>query len=185
VTQTEEFDLKTLKSVWVSCPYPVVSLGLEKMLGAKTRVYSGQEPLANGDPSSIIICPDEEDVASEVDRLRPLALGAPILVLSLRLDPQFARTALLAGAHGFIHLAMRPAQIVRALSAASKGETVVPKDLLGAFLEEMVSREDPIVLTPRQQEFLELVATSSVSSWDEIVVPRELLEAFLEEAAMT
>jgi hypothetical protein len=64
------------------------------------------------------------------------------------------------------------------------GEVEVPRDLLGFFLAEMVSREDHTELTPDQREFLEVVATSAVNPRDEIVVPRELLEAFLRGAAM-
>ncbi len=155
------------------------------MLGARARVYSGRKPPANEAPSGIIYYPKgEEDVASEVRRLRALVPGVPILVLGLRVEPQLAQTALLVGADGFIHLGMQPAQIIRALLTASKGETLVPRDLLEAFLQEMSARADLTVLTPHQREFLELVAASA-SYNDEIVVSRELLKAFLREAAIT
>lgn len=181
--QTEKFGRETLKSVWISGCYPAITLRLEKTLEAKTRVYRGRRPPANESPSSIIFCPSGEDIASEVRYLRDLAQDATILVLGFCVDTQLARTALLAGAHGFIHLGMRPPQIVHTISKTSKDEAVVSRDLLEAFLEGVISREISPVLTPRQREFLELVAVSTPLD-GEIVVPRELLEAFLSEAEM-
>lgn len=183
MAQTEEFELKTLKSVWVSSPYPMVTLGLEKMLGAKVRVYVGQEPPADELPSSVILCTNGEDVVSEVRRLQALAPDAHILVLGLRVGPRLARTALLAGAHGFIHLGMQPVQIVRALSVVSKDKAILPRELLEAFLLEMESRVDLIILTPRQREVLELLAAAATSG-GEVMIPRGLLEAFLTEVAI-
>src|SRR4051794_36194009 len=172
MTQTEEFEFKTLESVWVNCPYPALALGLEKMLEANIRVYSGSEPPpANEAPFCIIFCPDEGDVASAVSYLRAVSPNAPILVLGLHVDTQLARRAILAGAHCFIHIRIQQAQVARALLAASNGGATMDSDLLEAFLAEMVSRED-LVPTPCQREFLELVATLG-SFRDEIVLPRE------------
>jgi len=177
--QTEELEFERLNPIWVSGSYPRIGLELEKMLAIQTRVHNGEEFPSNEAPPLIILCPNKENVTLEVERLRASAPDVPILVLGSHLDEQLARSAYLAGAHGFIHLEMQPAQIVGSLSGASKGETVVPRDLLKVFLEKMVSRRDLIVLTPRQREFLELVATTATFK-DEIVVPRQLLEALLE-----
>jgi hypothetical protein len=181
VSQIEEYDFESPKSAWLTGPYLATSLELDKILGAKTHVYDERKPPANDVPSSIIYYPIGEDVAADVRCLQALAPGAPILVLGFHLEPQLARVALLAGANGFIHRGMQPEQIQRILSAVSEGETVVSRGILDAFLEEMLSRGDLIVLTPRQRDFLELVAGTSMSQ-DEIVVPRELLEAFLIRA---
>ena len=163
-------------------PLSFVALGLKAGLEAADYVYCGQEeeaPLKNA-LSSVIYCPNpEEDVASEVKRLRSVAGNVPLLVLGLSVDPQLAQTALLAGADGFIHLRMPTAQVVCALSAASKGETVIPRDLLEAFLRKEVSRTGPTVLSSGQRRFLEMVAVSASIPGDIISVPRELLEAFL------
>jgi hypothetical protein len=176
---------EALGLVWVKCPFPFIALGLEAGLEAAGYVYCGQEeetPLKNA-PSSVIYCPnqEEEDVASEVKRLRSVAGNVPLLVLGLSVDPQLAQTALLAGADGFIHLGMPTAQVVRALSAAFKGETIIPRDLLEAFLAKEVSRTGPTVLTTGQQRFLEMAAVSASIPGD-IRVPRELLGAFLAGA---
>jgi hypothetical protein len=172
---------EALGLVWVKCPFPFIALGLEAGLEAAGYVYCGQEeaPLKNA-PSSVIYCPNqEEDVVSEVKRLRSVAGNVPLLVLGLSVDPQLAQTALLAGADGFIHLRMPTAQVVRVLSAASKGETIIPRDLLQAFLAKEVSRTGPTVLSSGQRRFLEMVAVSGTIPDDIIRVPKELLGAFL------
>jgi hypothetical protein len=181
VTQPEKLEVPTSSLIWINCPYPAVTFGLERALEAKTRVHSSQEPPVDEAPSAIIFFPSNEDVGSEVKCLRDLAPDASILVLGLHADKELARSALLAGAQGFIHFGMRCTQITCALAAASKGETLVPRDLLEALLVERVSRVDLDFLTPRQLEFLELVVAEATTTKDEIVVPRELFEAFLRE----
>jgi DNA-binding NarL/FixJ family response regulator len=178
VSQIEEHDFGSPKSVWISGPYLATSLELEQTLGVRTHVYEERKTHANDDPSSIIYYPIGEDVAADVRCLQALAPGAPILVLSFVLEPQLARAALFAGVNGFIHRGMQPEQIQRILSAVSEGEIVVSRGILEAFLEEMMSWGDLIDLTPRQSDFLKLVASTSISQ-DEIVIPRELLEAFM------
>ncbi len=155
----KELEVKTLGSVWVVCPYPTVTLGLEKTLEAEARANGGSKSLCPPEaPSSIIYCPNGEDVASEVKRLRTLAPDASLIVFGLRLDAQLAKTAIRAGARGFIHAGMKPAQIVRALSVGAKGETVIPRELLEGLLDKAEPQVDLDGLTPRQREILELVA---------------------------
>jgi len=156
--QLKEFEVETLGPVWVICPYPAVTLGLEKALEAEALTSGGRGSCPPEGPSSIIYCPNGEDVASEVGRLQTLAPDASLLVFGLRLDPQLAKTAIRAGARGFIHAGMKPRQIVRALSVGVKGETVIPRELLEGLLGEAEPQVDLGVLTPRQLEILELVA---------------------------
>jgi DNA-binding NarL/FixJ family response regulator len=179
--QPTEPDAQASGLIWVKCPHPVVALGLEAALRTVGHVYCGEEAPVKSVPSSIIYCPNGEDVGSEVRRLRVLAQDVPVLVLGLGVDPRLALTALLAGARGFIHVGMQPAQIACALSTASKGATVVPRELLEAFLVERESREDR--LADNQREILELIAEAATSA-GEIAFPEELLEAFLVEVVM-
>ncbi|CAA9234489.1 MAG: hypothetical protein AVDCRST_MAG93-1033 [uncultured Chloroflexia bacterium] len=177
--QTEELESKSI-SIWVSGSGQArIALELEQLLGVRTRVYKDGEVSPHGALPHIILCPSEEDVTPEVKRLLASAPDVPLLVLGSRLDEQLARRAFLAGAHGFIHLEMQPAQIGRILSSTSSDETMVPRDLLEVFLYKTVAHADQIIFTPHQREFLELVATTA-SFTDEIVVPRQLLEAFLK-----
>ena len=186
MTQTEKFELKTSNPVWIICPYPTVTLGLAKMMEEEVQVYNGQRLPTEKPPSSIIFYPDEENVVSRVRSLQALAPDALILVLGLCVDPRLARVALLAGACGFIHLGMQPAQIIHALSEASRDKIVMPRELLEAFLVEIESQEDPVILSPSQREILEeiLQLAAETISQNDIVMPRELLEAFLVEVAM-
>jgi DNA-binding NarL/FixJ family response regulator len=177
--QSAKLAAETSGLIWVKCSFPLVGLGLEAKLKAVGYVYCGQEAPVKNAPSSVIYCPnEEEDVISELERLRIVAGNVPILVFGLSNDLRLAQTAFLAGADGFIHRRTQPEQIVRALSAAFVGEALVPRDLLEALLVEKVSRGDVMALTPRQREFLELVVEAATFE-DVIVSPKELLREFL------
>ncbi len=153
----KEFEVKALGRVWVICPYPAIALGLKKALEVEACANGGSGSCSPEGPSCIIYCPNQEDVTSEVKRLRTMAPDASLLVFALRVDPQLAKTAIRAGARGFIHAGMNPSQIFRALSVGAKGETVIPRELLEGLLWEEESRVDLDVLTPRQREILDLV----------------------------
>src|SRR5215210_4674089 len=166
----DNLELEHLKPVWISGSSLEKALELKAMLGNNAQVYVGQEPPRNEKaPSYVIFCPSGESFASEIRWLRAAVPNTSILALGSRLNLRFARTTLLAGGHGFIHLGMQPAQVFRALAAAQEDKTLVPRELLADFLDEMLSQEDVTVLYPRQREFLELI----MASWpiqDEIVV---------------
>jgi DNA-binding NarL/FixJ family response regulator len=154
VTQQEP---KPLGLVWVSCSNSVVASGLQKVLEPYAHVHHGHDPPETSAPSSVICDPNEEDVASEVGRLRGLAPGTPVLVFGRSEDLSLARSSLRAGARGFLHAQMPPQQMVRALSVAAKGEVVLPRNLVKGLVEQ----EPPAdlgELSIRQQEILELVS---------------------------
>ena len=157
IRKTGPTEREPLGLVWVESSYPVLSAGLERTLQAKARIHQGPKPPDEA-PSAVIYCTNGEDVASEVSRLKLWAPDAPILVLGPSVDLPLARSALRAKAQGFLHAAMSPEQVVRALSVALRGEVVVPRELL----RELVKEEPPVdlssVLGPRKREILELVA---------------------------
>jgi hypothetical protein len=166
---------------WVEYPYPLVVLEIEARLEAADRVYYGEEVPVNNAPSCMIYCPKEEDdVASAVECLRSEAGNIPTIVLGSRLDPQLAQRVLLAGAAGIVSLERYPGQGAGFLTAAFEGETAISRAFLEAILAEAESRTGPIVLTPRQRRFLELVTRAPIVA-DHIMVPKELLRAFLVE----
>ena len=144
----------------MECPYPVVTLGLQQTLkAAGYHVRSDREDVVEGEtPSAVIYCPRDEDVVGRIERLRLTFPGAPVLVIGLSAShPALARAALRGGARGFLHLGMEPSQIARAISVASEGETVFPRELVTG----LISEEEPpdlLALTARQREILELVA---------------------------
>jgi hypothetical protein len=173
---------KDLGLIWVSCPCKEAITLVGEALGKRARVYVGEQPPQGENPSSVVFCPKGEGVAQGVRRLRALAPDVPLLLFGLRADPKLARTALLAGAHGFIHLGMQPTQVARALWAATEGETIVSRELLEALLVEMEPRADLRVLSPHQREILERLCVAATFG-GEIAVSRELLETFLVEVA--
>jgi DNA-binding NarL/FixJ family response regulator len=159
IPEPAKHNRKLLGLVWVTCPCPVVAAGLEKTLEAKAHIHRGQEPPVNT-PSLVVLCANgEEDVAPEVRYLQSLAPDSPVLVLGPHAELPLARSALRAGARGFIHAQMPPEQVVRALEVSAKGEHVVPRELLKALMEEKrSSTEDLAELTPQKREILGLVA---------------------------
>jgi DNA-binding NarL/FixJ family response regulator len=153
--------------VWVKSTQRVVSLGLEKALGAGARVHKGLEGPGAEAPSAVIYCPDgpdgqedEEEAAAarEVESIRAQAPNATILVCALAPDLHLARGAIKAGASGLLHIGMPPEQILRALSVALEGEVVLPRELLRLWVDEQRRLEPRIdLLSARHREVLELV----------------------------
>ena len=142
--------------VWINGPYPVVVLGLTRVLEEQMRVHTGQD--APGErPSSIIYCTSGADhLSAGIKHLRELYTDIPVLVFGMRLDLDLAQIALRLGARGFIHAGMTQVQIVRAVTVASEGELVAPRELLMHMLQD-----DPVhlsILTARQREILAYVA---------------------------
>lgn len=145
--------------VWIRCDYPVVSAGMEQVLADDARVHFGEELPEGAAPSCAIICfcPGRlENLSEIIKQTRQAAPETSVLVFTLSIDLPLVRSALQAGARGFLHARMEPDQIVRALRVASKGEIVAPRSLL----ERLITNEEPMdfdALTARQREILELV----------------------------
>jgi DNA-binding NarL/FixJ family response regulator len=156
MSMVSELKPKPLGLVWFRCSSPMVAFGLEKAVEAHAYVYRGHEPPERSSPSLAVYELTEEDVASEVQRVRDLAPRASVLIFAPSLDPSLVRTALRAGARGFLHGGMTPEQILRALSVAAKGKLVVPRELLEDLFTAASTTEFPL-LPHRQQEVLRLV----------------------------
>ncbi len=171
-------------SFWVKYPLPLMVRKIEARLKAAGYTCYGEAlskegASVNGAPSSMIYCPKEDDdVASEVERLRSAAGDVPIVVLGSRLGSQLTQRVLLAGAAGIFDLERYPEQGAGFLTAAFEDESAIPRDFLETMLAKVASRTGPIVLTPEQRQFLELVVEAPVVA-DNIMVPKELLRAFL------
>src|ERR671911_2148409 len=145
---------KPLGLVWVDCPRSVVSAGLVRALEKRATVHQGLKP--PGDvPSCIILCANSHEGLSErVEFYQELSPDAPpVVVFSPQLDLPLARDALQAGASGFVHAEMMPVQLLRALTAAKRGELVAPRELLRHVLTKDQSG-DLAALSVRQREIL-------------------------------
>ena len=162
---TETVRHAPLGLVWVKGAQRVPSLGLEKALGAGSRVHKGHEGPKSEAPSAVICCPDGpvcgeggEAVAREVGEILAQAPDAAVLVFAPTPDLRLARAALKAGAVGLLHAGMPPGQILRALSVALRGEVVLPRGLLRLWVGEQRRPGPGIGLSARQREVLGLVA---------------------------
>jgi DNA-binding NarL/FixJ family response regulator len=146
--------LKPLGVVWVDCPHSLASTGLVRTLEDKARVHQGPEP-PEDIPSCVILCANGHDNLSERVEFygEQSSDSPPVVVFGPQLDLPLARDALQAGASGFIHAEMTPDQLVRAVTVASKGELVAPRELLGYVLREDRSG-DLATLSARQREIL-------------------------------
>jgi DNA-binding NarL/FixJ family response regulator len=156
-TRPTHYEHKPLGLLWVESSYPVLSAGIERTLKAKARIHQGPTPPKEA-PSAVIYCANGGDVASEVRRLKAVAPDVPVLVMGPSVDLPLARSALRAKAGGFLHAAMSPEQVGRALSVALKGEVVLPRELLRELLMEEPPVDLSSTLGPRKREVLELVA---------------------------
>ncbi len=118
---------KPLGTVWISRSHPALSAKLEEALRAEAHIHRGPSPPAGSTLSCIVCCTNgEEDIASEVRRLRALSEDAPVLVFSSQADLQLVREALQAGARGFIHAEMHPENIVFTVRLVSEGDIAFP-----------------------------------------------------------
>jgi hypothetical protein len=149
VVQNKEHEPKmALGLVWVSCPHEEAILLIKEALGAKARVYGGKEPPQGEAPSSVVLCSNCEDVVQGMRRLRIQAPDVAVLVFGSTLEPRLAEEALRMGASGFIHAEMRPDRITLALSLASEGEIIIPRELLGELIGQRLFMKRPRLLDP-------------------------------------
>ena len=151
---------KPLGLVWVVAPsYSIAAAGLKKALEGKADVRIGEESSAAASPSCVVLYAggmEEEACLEGMGRIRELYPGVPLLVLGSHLDLALARATLKNGADGFVHAAMAPAQVQRAVEVVQKGELAAPRQLLGYLLGQNVNPkiED---LSVRGREILEMV----------------------------
>jgi DNA-binding NarL/FixJ family response regulator len=146
--------------VWLRCDYPVVASGLSTVLEGVAEVrFEGPNEAEEGltPYCTVVCCDDGKNLTEKIKNTRETAPEAPVVVVGLLNEAKRAKTALRSGASGFLHVGMTPSQIRRAVCLAGEGETVIPRDLVADLIkeEEVV---DPLVLTPRQREILDIVA---------------------------
>jgi DNA-binding NarL/FixJ family response regulator len=149
--------------VWIKSNASLLSVGLEDILKKRRiLVHRGPQVPHAAAPSVVVYSPlaGENELASEVRKLKELAPEAAIVVFGASAEVSLARAALKAGANGLLHAGMPPERIVRALEKAHEGEEVLPRELLRGLVSEMVAKErgpDLSRLSARKMEILEMV----------------------------
>ena len=176
--------------VWVSClqgGYP--SLIKKALEATGTRVHEGKEPPRGKSPSTVVLCPNGEDGASGMKRVKALTPGIPVLVfLGSPEDLTLAKSVLKEGAHGLLHGGMWPEQVACVLASASQEKIAIPEEILRglAAVEEKSGEEASwVALSARQREIVGLVSkglsdaqVAKRFSLSERTVKRELHAAY-------
>jgi two-component system, NarL family, nitrate/nitrite response regulator NarL len=100
---------------------------------------------------------DGSQVANAVHRD---ALPTRVLILSAFSDSELVYRAIEQGAAGYLPKESRQVEILDAVLACSRGETVIPPALAGGLAEELRRHAAPgrKLLTPREAQVLSLVA---------------------------
>jgi len=105
-------------------------------------------------------------------RLRASGSAVPVLMLTMSHEDEDLRAALRAGAQGYLLKDMEPEDLVPALEAVLRGESVVAAEMVGPLTrivqggagakQEVPRPADPFaLLTPRETEILECMADGS------------------------
>jgi hypothetical protein len=140
---------KYLGLVWISCPYEEeMALSVKEALGENVRVHIGTEPPCGKAPCCVLLCPNGKDVFSQMRRLRSQAPDLPVVVFCQSTELRLVEQALRAGASGFVHAQMRPEKIALALSLASQGEVIIPRELLEELIGQRLFLRRPRLLDP-------------------------------------
>jgi len=104
-----------------------------------------------------------------VERLRAAGIAAPVVMLTMSREDAELGAALRAGAQGYLLKDMEPEELLPALEAVLRGESVVAREMVGSLAgivrDDANARpaeqrpSDPFAeLTPRELEILERVA---------------------------
>jgi len=99
--------------------------------------------------------PGEPSVAA-IPRILQEAPGTQIVVLTMQLEPRFARQALGAGAIAYVLKDAAARELVHAIRLASRGEAYLDPGL--AARVAAAPHSAPAGLTPRENDVLELIA---------------------------
>ena len=96
-----------------------------------------------------------------LEALRKEGRDVPVLFLTMHRDVVYARRALEAGAAGYVLKHAASTELLQGLCAALDGGTFVSPALAGKLFESMragpVTTAQPVRLTPRQREILQLL----------------------------
>lgn len=159
--------------------HAVVRKGIREFLEADERLHVVAEA-ADGDQAYLLTTQHKPDVAVldiqmpgktgiEVTRLlRQSGAARGILILTAYDDEPFVKSALLAGANGYVLKTAEPEELVRAVFDVHEGQTVLDKRISWSQLGRSMTRADVEAallgtderseLSPREIEVLQLAA---------------------------
>jgi DNA-binding NarL/FixJ family response regulator len=165
--------------------------GLEVVGAAR----SGDEALAEArrsEPDVALVDADLslQDGIGTTRQIREQVPGCRVLVLSGGSDEEILERAIEAGAHGFLQKESPLAELITAMRAIHRGETVVPPPLLGPLLHRLISRRREQEeaqqrlsrLTKRERQVLGLLANGAdnESIAQELVISAETARTHIQ-----
>jgi DNA-binding NarL/FixJ family response regulator len=146
---------KNLGLVWINSPYEEeMTLLAKEALGEMVRVHIDTEPPWGEAPCCcVLICPNDDEVVSQMRHLRSQVLDLPVrdlpvVVFCRGKELRLVEQALWAGASGFVYAEMRPEKIALALSLASEGEVFIPRELLVHLIGQRLFLRRPRLFDP-------------------------------------
>lgn len=167
-----EDDINMAIGVWIVDDHEVVRDGLRLFVSSQPEVVvrgsssSGDEVLAHLRVSTDAEKPDVvvldhvtpgTDASAVIQELTGPTIGVAVLVISSFTDSERVRTALRAGASGYLDKSAGPDDVLEAIRTVHRGDAYLD----GAIARRLHADEPPeeihSTLTPREREILELV----------------------------
>jgi DNA-binding NarL/FixJ family response regulator len=98
-----------------------------------------------------------------IERLRQDSPASRVLVLTMYDVPAYLRSALAAGASGYVVKSVADSELLSAIRGVHRGRTVLDPELAASALQNTVGRRPPggqaaSPLSPREREVLDLIA---------------------------
>jgi len=121
---------------------------------------SGMEVVRAHDPELIVldINLDGDNALPLIPRIKDLASGARVLVVTMEKDVSFARVAFDLGAGGYVLKGSPPEELVRAASAVADGRTYLDQALGALLTREQDAAGKAAGLTQRELQVLAALA---------------------------
>jgi two-component system response regulator NreC len=110
--------------------------------------------LVEGEPPDVLLLDVHMRGGASLDLIPLLAEGTRVLVLTMQDDPGYARTAMRAGARGYVLKEAEDAELVQAVRTVAGGGTYLDPAVGGRLLAD----DGPGELTEREREVLGLIA---------------------------
>ncbi len=159
----------TRPRVLLADDHRIVAAGVEALLAPDYelvgRAQDGRSllELARQVPADFIVADISMPGLNGIDALRAMrreGLDVPVIFLTMHTEPAYARSALEAGAAGYVLKHAAPQELLQALQAAAQGSIYISREIAAEALGTPAHRpeRDPASgLTPRQREILGLL----------------------------
>jgi two-component system response regulator NreC len=160
--------VKATVSIALADDHAVVRSGLRMLLESEPDLTVVAEAgtleeiagLVEGSPPDVLLLDVHMRGGASLDLIPALAEGTSVLVLTMQDDPGYARTAMRAGARGYVLKEAEDAELVQAVRTVAAGGTYLDPALGGRLLAD----GGPGELTEREREVLGLIALGHTNS---------------------